>query len=58
MVVSPARQKLCYLRPLVTILLVGLNDSVILFFSPLVLLDIWVQMVVPSLTALLADSTW
>lgn len=58
MVVSSSRQKLCNLRPLVTILLVSLYNFVILLFGPLVLLDIWVQMIVPSLTALLANSTW
>lgn len=35
-----------------------LNDSPVFFLSPLVLFDVWVQMVVPSLPALLANPAW
>lgn len=38
------------------LLLMGLNDDLILFFRPFVFADVRVQMVMPSLSALLADS--
>jgi len=39
-------------RPLVAILLVSFQDDVILMLSPRRLADLWVQMIVPSLTAI------
>ena len=54
MVISASWQKLCNFGPLVAIFLVCLDDLVIFLFRPLVLLDVWIQMVVPPLSALLS----
>ena len=57
MVVGPAWQELGYLGPLIPILFVCLYDPVVFLLGPLVLLDIWVQVVVPPLSALLSNPT-
>lgn len=58
MVVSSSWEELCYLGPLVTVYLVGLDDCLVLFFSPLVLFDVGVQVVMPPFSTLFTDSTW
>lgn len=54
-VVCAPRKHLGDLRPLVTVLVVKLNDFLIFFFCPFVLFNVWVQVVVPSLSTLLSD---
>lgn len=56
-IVRAARQELCNLAPFVSVLLVRLNNCSVLLGSPLVLFDVRVQVVVPSLAALLTDTT-
>ena len=65
-VISAPRQVLCNLRPTVAKFFMSLDDEHIFFLSPLVLLDVRVQVVVPSVLiinkwlpfpALLADSS-
>ena len=63
-VVSPSRKPLRNQGPLIAhsailtfILFVGLNDGLILLISPSLLSDVGVQVVVPPLAALLADSS-
>jgi len=34
------------------------DDGPIFLFSPFVFLDVWVQVIVPPLSALFADSAW
>ena len=55
-VVGPAGQVLGDLRPPVPQTLVGEEQQPLLLVAPLLLLDIRIQMVVPSLSALLPDS--
>lgn len=55
-VVSPSWQQLCNLGPLIAPLLVCLVDDVILLVGPGTLLDGRVQVVMPSLPALLPDA--
>jgi len=57
-VVSAAREKLRDFRPSVAVLQVQVQNLLVFFFSPPVLLDVGVQMVVPSLAALLADASF
>lgn len=47
-IVCSSWQELGDLRPTVAQLLVGFNDQVILLLRPLILLDVRVQVVVPS----------
>ena len=56
-VVGTARQKLGNLCPLVAILTVANVEDPFLFAAPRVLFNHWIQMVVPTLTALLANPT-
>ena len=44
--------------PLVSILQMGLDDYFIFLLSPFFLFDFWVQVVVPSLSALLSYPAW
>jgi hypothetical protein len=46
------------LSPLVSVLLVGLDDHLVFLVCPLLFLDVGVQMVVPALPALFADPAW
>jgi hypothetical protein len=66
-VVSPTRKQLCNLRPSVSQFLVQLYYQNILVIGPLILFDVWVQMVVPSnelsgnslpFSTLLANPAW
>lgn len=57
MVVSSPRKIFGNLRPLVAKLLMSLNYFPIFLRSPLILLNIWIKMIVPSLATLLADPT-
>lgn len=34
------------------------DDDLVLLFAPLVLADVWVQVVVPAFSALLSDASW
>ena len=55
-VISAAWQKLSDLGPLVAKIVVQLNNFSVLIICPLVFLDIRVQVIVPPLAALLADT--
>ena len=56
-IVSPAGDEFGDLGPLVAPLLVSVVDDPVLLVSPGGFLDLWVEMVVPSLAALLPDSS-
>ena len=56
MVVSSTREVLGNLGPSVSEFLMRFDDGPIFLFSPLVLLDVWVQVIVPPLSTLFADS--
>lgn len=53
---SPAREQLSDFGPAVAQLLVCLVDDSVLLLGPRSLLHLWVQVVVPALAALLADT--
>ena len=57
-IVCPPWQEFGDLRPFIAVLPVSRDDLQVLLVGPLILLDIRVQMIMPSLTALLADSSW
>jgi hypothetical protein len=57
-VISSSREKFGYFGPFVAILFMGLNYSSIFFRCPFIFLDIRIQMVMPSLSALLSNPTW
>lgn len=57
MIVSPSRDKLGDFRPLVAVFFVCFNDGPVLFLTPFVFLDSWIQVIVPSLTTLLSNSS-
>jgi hypothetical protein len=57
MIISSTRQVFSYFGPFISIFLVGLNDGNILIISPLVFLDARVKVVVPSFSALFANSS-
>lgn len=46
------------LHPLVTVLLVELHQLDVLGHGPFLLVEIWVHIVVPSLTALFPNTSW
>lgn len=54
---SPAREQLCDFSPAVSQFLVRLVDDPVLFLGPRRLLHLRVEVVVPALAALLADTT-
>jgi hypothetical protein len=54
MIVCSTRKELCNLRPSVTKLLVCLYYQIVFLFSPLVFLNIWIKVIMPSLSALLS----
>lgn len=56
-VISAAVQELRNFGPTVPVLLVKLEDFEILFLCPTILLNVGVQVVVPTFTALLTDAT-
>ena len=56
-VVGPAGDELGNLCPLVAPLFVGIVDDSVFLLGPSSLLYFWVEVVVPPLTALLADPT-
>jgi len=55
-IVSSPRQVLCNLGPFVPVFSMGSNDNLVLFWSPFASFDLRVQMVMPSLSALLPNS--
>ena len=57
-VVRPSRQQLRYFTPSVALFGMHRQYDAVFFSSPLLLLDVWVQMVVPSFPALLANASW
>ena len=57
-VVGSTGYKLCDFRPLIAVLSVGLDNGSVFFLSPLVLLDIRVQVVVPPFSTLLSNPSW
>jgi len=56
-VISSSRKQFCDFRPSVAQFFVKFNDSVIFLFSPFVLFNIRVKVIVPPLSTLLAYST-
>lgn len=57
-VVCSPWQKFRDFAPFVTVLFVSLDDGSIFISGPFVFLDVWVQVIVPALATLLADSSW
>lgn len=57
-IVRSSIQILGDLRPSISVLQMEVQNFLVLFFGPPILLDIWVQVVVPTLSALLADSAF
>jgi hypothetical protein len=57
-VVSPTRNRLGNLRPFVPVYFVSLNNGLVFFIRPLVFLNGRIQMIVPSFTTLLSNSSW
>ena len=55
-VVSPSREEFGDLSPLVAEVLMSFDNRLVFLFRPLASLDIWVQVVVPSLSALLPNA--
>ncbi len=55
MIISSTREKLGDLRPPIPVLHVRFDDQVVFLFRPLVLLNIRIQMVVPSTKIRSAD---
>ena len=58
MIISSTWNKFGNLRPFVAVYTVVLDDRPILLLRPLVLLDIRIQVIVPSLTTLLSNPPW
>lgn len=56
-VIGASIQKLSYLRPLVAVLHVQLQYFIVFLFTPSIFLDVWIQVVMPTLTALLSNPT-
>ncbi len=57
-IISSTVQKLGNLRPLVAVLQVKLEDFVVFILAPAVFLYVWIQVVMPSLSALFTDTTF
>ena len=57
MIISSSRDKFGNFGPLVAILLVCFDDGAVLFLCPFVLLDSWVEMIMPPLATLLSNSS-
>lgn len=55
-VVGPARKILGDLGPAIAELLVRVDDGLVLLRRPFVLLDVWIQVIVPALAALLTNA--
>lgn len=55
-VVSAALEHLRDVGPLVSVLAVGNEQDPLLFATPGILLDLWIQMVVPTFTTLLSNT--
>ena len=46
------------LRPSISVLQMEVQNFLVLFFGPPILFDVWVQVIVPTLSALLSDSAF
>jgi hypothetical protein len=57
-VVSSTIQILSDLRPSIPVLQMKIKYLLVFFFGPTIFLDVWIQVVVPALSALLADSAF
>ena len=57
-VFSSALEHLSYFCPFVSVLFLQDIEDKVFFGTPLGLFDFWVEMVVPSLSALLANFAW
>ena len=57
-VISTTFKNLCYIGPFIALSLVRNEQNQLLFKAPGILLYLWVQMIVPSLSALFTDSSW
>jgi hypothetical protein len=55
-IISSAWEVLSYFCPLVSVILMSLNDNFIFFWCPFTSFDVRVKMVMPSFSALLAYS--
>ena len=58
MIICPAFQVLGDLRPAVAVDLMVLEDFVVFFGSPLHLLDVWIQVIVPSTSICISSDYW
>jgi hypothetical protein len=50
----PSGKKFSYVGPLIAILHVFHEKYILLFFSPVILVDTWVEMIMPTFSALLS----
>lgn len=57
-IVGPPWQKFSYFRPLIADAPVGIDNYSILGLGPRRLFDSWIEMIVPSLSALFADTSF
>ena len=57
-IVSSSFKKLCNVSPFIVLLLIRNVQNELFFFGPVVFLDSWVEVVMPSLTALLSNPSW
>ncbi len=57
-IVRPTIQILSNLRPTISILQIKVKNFLVFFFGPPILLDVWVQVVMPALSALLSNSAF
>ena len=57
-IVCSTRKLLCNESPFVSVLLMKFYNLSILLFSPLVIINAWVKMIVPSLPTLFSNSAW
>ena len=55
-IICPSRKPFRNQRPTITEFFMSFNDSEVFFFGPTLLLDIGIEMVVPSLPTLLTDT--
>ena len=58
MIISPAFQVLGNLRPAVAVDPMVLEDFVVFFGRPLHLLDVWIQVIVPSTSIYISSDYW
>ena len=57
-IIGTTFKNLCYISPFVALSLVRDEKNQFFLKAPGILLNLWVQMIVPSLSALFTDSSW